>query len=355
MPRSFFSDNNARIAPSILEAILKANDGTASAYGADGQTDQLEARFGEIFGAPVRMFGVPTGTAANALAVSSLTPPWGAVLCHEEAHLAVDECGAPELFTGGAKVVPLPGAQGKLTPDRLSCALDSLCQRAPHQVPPAALSVSQVTECGTVYTASELAALCHVAKKRNLGVHMDGARFANAVVSLGVTPAALTREVGIDVLSFGATKNGAMAAEAVIFFDPERAKGFEFRRKRGGHLISKMRFLSAQLLAYLSENFWLDRAAHANRLARRLAEGLEQIDGVSLAYPCQANMVFARLPTSVINRLRQEGFQFYDWGDGGTPLVRLVTAFDTVEEDVDLLVARAAGGPVLGQYFGGSR
>ena len=344
MGASFLSDNAAGVSPAILDAIAGANGGAAPAYGADALTQSLTGRFEDFFGHPVHCFLVATGTAANALALSALCPPWGAVLCHEEAHIAVDECGAPELFTGGAKLVPLPGRDGKLSLESLQNAYARFRVGDQHQVQPAAVSLSQSTESGTVYKPSEIAAITCWAHAQGLKVHMDGARFANAAVSLGAAPADITWRTGVDILSFGATKNGALAAEAVIVFDPALGRELPFRRKRAGHLISKSRFFAAQFHAYLDGDLWRRNAAHANGMASRLANGLGRIAGVTIAYPVEANEVFVRLPDGLAAALQQQEFLFHDWPAAGAGGRRLVTSPMTTEAEVDAFVAVAGAG-----------
>ncbi len=331
---NFCSDNVTGVAPEILAALVAANAGSVPSYGADAISQRLQAQFSELFETAVTVFPVATGSAANALALSVLTPPYGAVYCHATAHIQVDECGAPEFYTGGAKLATLPGAHGKLSAADLAAALGRAGTGVVHHVQPAALSLTQATEAGTVYRVEEVAALAEVAQAHGLGVHMDGARFANAVASLGCTPAEITWRAGVEVLSFGATKNGAMAAEAVVFFKPELAESFGYRRKRGGHLFSKMRFLSAQLEAYLTDGLWLNNAAHANRLAQQLARGLAALPGARLCAPVEANEIFVLLPEPVIAGLEADGFQFYRWESEQPGVIRLVTAFDTREPEV---------------------
>ncbi len=337
----FWSDNQTGVSPEIFEALAAVNGGAAEAYGEDEVTARLAARFAEVFEREVEVFPVATGTAANALALTLLSPPYGAIFCHPEAHIHVDECAAPEFYTGGAKLVPVAGADGKFGAAALRARLGEFQVGFVHHPQPAALSVTQATECGTVYAPGELEALAEVAAGHGLGFHMDGARFANAVAHLGAAPADLTWRAGIDALSFGATKNGAMAAEALVLFKPALAARLGFLRKRAGHLISKMRFLSAQLEAYLADDLWLRNAAHANRMAARLAQGLAAVDGVRLAHPVEANEVFPTLPAQVIAGLEAEGFHFHRWGGPESATIRLVTAFDTAEADVDGLVAAA--------------
>jgi threonine aldolase len=337
----FRSDNVAGAAPDILQAVIDANAGTTTSYGADSYSERVEARLSEIFEKPVKAFAVATGTACNALALSALTPSYGAILCHEEAHIHLDECGAPELFTGGAKLVPLHGPGGKLTPDAVRNVLEQTLTGDPHRVQPAALSLTQATEAGTCYRPAEIAALAEIARSRKIKVHMDGARFANAVAHLGVAPAEITWRAGVDVLSFGATKNGALGAEIVVFFDTALADMFVVRRKRGGQLLSKMRFVSAQLEAYLKGERWLELARHANAMATRLAQGLQRLPQTALLHPVEANEVFVCLPQGVIAGLRAAGFNFYDWTDGPPGTIRLVAAFNTDAAHVEAFIQTA--------------
>ncbi len=339
---NFRSDNVTGVAPEILDALAAANrEATATPYGGDAWTARVEARFDDLFERKVAVFPVATGSAANVLGLTMLTPPYGAIYCHVDSHIAVDECGAPEFYTGGAKLVDLPGANGKLEAGHLDAVIGAAAAGDVHHVQPAAISLTQSTEAGTVYTLDEVAAIAEVARRHDLAVQMDGARFANAVVALDRAPAELTWKAGVDVLSFGATKNGAMAAEAVVFFDPARAEGFGFRRKRGGHLVSKMRFLSAQLEAYLTDDLWLRNARHANAMAARLAAGLETVPGLRFRYPVEANELFVEVPGAVAAGLEADGFLIYRWQDGPDPLLRLVTAFSTAAADVDRFIASA--------------
>lgn len=334
---NFCSDNTAGAAPEILDAIVAANEGRAMPYGNDDVTRRVEARFAEVFETEVAVLPVATGTAANVLALTALTPPFGAIYCHEDAHIHVDECGAPEFYTGGAKLVPLAGADGKLEVATLARTITGA--GVVHAVQPAAISLTQASEAGTVYSVDEVAAIAELARARGLGLHMDGARFANALVALGCTPAEATWKAGVDALSFGATKNGALAAEAVVLFKPALAATLGYRRKRGGHLFSKMRFLSAQLEAYLRDDLWLRNARHANAMAARLGEGLAALDGAAVIRPVEANEVFARLPAATIEGLLARGFAFYRWGAEANREIRLVTAFDTPEADVAAFLA----------------
>ncbi len=335
---TFASDNVAGAAPEILEALTRANQGSAMPYGNDAITQRLEGRFREIFECDCTVLPVATGTAANVLSLSLLSPAFGAIYCHAGAHIHVDECGAPEFFTGGAKLVPLAGAGGKLEVAGLEAAIAGVGNV--HSVQPAAISLTQASEAGTLYGLDEIAAIAELAKRHGLGLHMDGARFANALVGLDCSPAEATWKAGVQALSFGATKNGALGAEAVVVFEPELARDLPYLRKRGGHLFSKMRFLSAQLDAYLEGDLWLRNAAHANRLAARLSAGLCALPGASLSYPVEANEIFIRLPDAVADGLEAAGFGFYRWNPTLGEL-RMVTAFNSREEDVEALIATA--------------
>ena len=338
---NFASDNVTGVAPEIMAALNAANEGSATPYGQDDDTQRLEAQFNELFETEVTVFPVATGTAANALALSVMTPPFGAIYCLGESHINVDECGAPEFYTGGAKLVTLPSLEGKMHATDLSAVLARSGAGVVHHVQPAVVSITQATEAGTVYTPEEIYALAEVVKSHNLYLHVDGARFANAVASLGCSPADLTWRAGVDVLCFGATKNGAMAAEAVVFFNHALAETFSYRRKRSGHLLSKMRFLSVQLLSYINNDLWLHNADHANRMAKKLVQGLVELPGVKLCYPVEANEIFIELPEALISNLLADGFYFYRWGEDDATTVRLVTAFNTNEADVMALIDAA--------------
>ena len=350
---NFGSDNQAGVHDAILDALRDANTGAAAAYGHDDWSGAAERRLRDVFECDLAAYLVVTGTAANALALAACCPPHGAVICHAEAHITTDECGAPELFTGGAKLLGVRGAAGKLTPAAVTALLDTM-GRGEHEQRPSVLSLSQATELGTVYTPEEVAGLAALARTRRMHVHMDGARFANAVVRLGATPAALTWQAGVDVLSFGATKNGALGVEAVIVFDRALADDFLYRRKRAGQLMSKSRYLGAQMLAYLDGDLWLATARHANRMADRLAQALGRLRGVRLPLPVQANEVFAIVPRTLHERWRACGARYLEWpGEGpGTDVVagdetfiRLVTSFQTTEADVQALVGAADASP----------
>lgn len=342
---NFASDNVTGACPAVLDALIAANAGAAMPYGNDAWTARIQERLREIFEHDSLLaFPVATGTAANALALACLTPPWGAVYCHREAHINVDECGAPEAFTGGAKLVALPGERAKLTPDTLTEAVGG--RGVVHHVQPAAVSITQASEAGCVYTPDEVTELSAAARAHGLHLHMDGARFANAVAALAVSPAEVTWKAGVEVLCLGATKNGCLAAEAVIFFKPELAESFPFHRKRTGHLVSKGRLLAAQLEAYLADEVWLDNARHANAMARRLGEGLAAVPGCDLLHPVEANEVFTRLPQPMTEGLRAAGAVFYD-GHFGPGTQRFVCAWNTDPDDVErvLEAARALATP----------
>ncbi len=342
--RSFASDNVAPAAAEVMDAIARINHGTVHSYGDDVETRRLTSLAQEVFECRLAIYPVATGTAANSLALAALVPPFGGIYCHAIAHINTDECGAPEFFSGGAKLLALTSPDGKISAEQLAGPVAQAREMGVHHVLPAAVSVSQATEWGTVYRREELAELSAAAHGHGLRMHMDGARFANAVAHLACSPAEASWKCGVDVLSFGATKNGALAAEAVMFFNPELAREFEMRRKRSGHLWSKLRFLSAQLTACLENELWLRHGRHANALATRLALGLQQ-RGIPLLQQVEANEVFAALPQPLIDTLRAQGFEFYEWpapAHMGSPVVRLVTAYDMDLADVDALLASIA-------------
>jgi threonine aldolase len=352
---NFASDNGAGVAPQILDAIVASSRVNAPAYGADDYTARAEALLSDVFETRVAAFLVATGTAANALALSALARPWDAVFCHEEAHVHDDECGAPELFTGGAKLVGIAGEGGKITQEGLRETLERFPRGLVKSSQPGALSLSQATEAGTVYSASAVAELSSIARRNGIGVHMDGARFANALVSAKATPADMTWRAGVDILTLGATKNGALACEAVVFFDAARAGNFAFQRKRAGQTLSKGRFLGAQMEAYLADGLWLRLAERANASARRLARELAATPGVRLAWPAEANEVFVVTPTAMVERWRAAGAKFHEWSTRalaperaprkGETLVRLVASFETAPSEIDRLLELCAGVP----------
>jgi threonine aldolase len=348
---NFSSDNGAGVAPQILDAIAASSRVQAPAYGSDAYSLRAEAMLGEVFEKPVKAFLVATGTGANALALSALAKPWEAIFCHEEAHVHDDECGAPEFFTGGAKLVGIPGLGGKITPDGLAETLERYPRGLVKSSQPGALTLSQATEAGTLYKIGEISALAELAHRSGVSVHMDGARFANALVALGASPAEMTWRAGVDVLSFGATKNGALACEAVVFFDPAKAEEFTYLRKRGGHTLSKGRFLGAQMEAYLADGLWLELATRANAAAQKLADGLIGAPGIRPAWPTEANEVFVIAPTGRAERWQAEGARFYAWPTRaianslapreGETLYRFVTSFETRDEDIAAMIALA--------------
>jgi len=334
-PIELRSDNAASVTPEILQAVLTANDGSALAYGGDEITARLESLVREVFEHPgARVFPVTSGTAANALSLSALCPPWGSVLCHQTAHIANSEGGATSLLTGGAVMVGLAGDGYRITPRTLQAALDSIRWGDPHHSQPAVLSLTQPTDFGTLYSVAEIEALVGIARSRDLRVHVDGARLGNAIAALGCTPAELTWRTGVDVVSLGATKNGALSAEAIVVFDDRAADELVYRTKRSGHVTSKMRFQSAQLLAYLTDRLWLRNAAHANARMAELGAGLERL-GVELVGSPQANLAFAALPDEVADRLAAADVLFHRL-DG---LARFVTSWETSAEEIAAVVA----------------
>jgi len=344
MAANFGSDNVTPACEAVMQAVNVANRGTAPSYGGDDITARLRVRANELFETEVAIFPVTTGTAANSLALSQIAAPFGAIYCYEAAHIVTDECGAPEFFTGGAKLIGLPAADGKIRPAQLTHAFSFADDMGVHHVKPAAISVTQATEWGTVYANEELAAIAALAKQRGLKVHMDGARFANALVHLQCSAAEATWKSGIDALSLGATKNGALCAEAVVFFDPALAADFERRRKRAGHLWSKLRFLSAQLLAYLDEGVWLENARHANAMAVYLSAGLREVPGARVLHSVEANEVFVEFPEKTVAALESAGFKFYRWplyASQSGVAIRLVTSYMTPQADVESFIAAA--------------
>jgi threonine aldolase len=329
----FFSDNAAPAHPKVLEAIAAANR-LDTAYDGDEWSGRLDGVFSELFGTKVRAFWVTTGTAANCLALAALCPPYRAILCHKDAHIEVDEAGAPGFFTAGAKLVLLEGAGAKLTPDAVAAGCDRIRDDV-HQVQPAVLSITNATEYGLVYRAAEVAALGELAKSRGLALHMDGARLANALASTGEALADVTWRAGVDALSFGFVKNGGLNAEALILFRTELADEIAVRRKRAGHLLSKGRYLAAQILAMLEDDLWLANARAANAAAQVIGEAVPQ----RLLHPVQANEIFLRVSADEAAQLRGQGVDFYDWAPGE---IRLVASWDQQRDDVDRLTAALA-------------
>lgn len=338
--RGFASDNWAGAHPEVLAALGRANEGHAAGYGHDDLTRRVERRVAELLGAPeAGVFFTFNGTGANVIGLQSALRPQHAVLCAEGAHIDVDEGGAPERFTG-AKLIPLPASHGKLTPETIAVRA-AWGRGIEHHVQPRVVSISQSTELGTVYTPEEVRAISAAAREHDLVLHMDGARLANAVAALGVAPREFTADAGVDILSFGATKNGALFGEAVVAFSPEHARELLYGRKQAMQLASKMRFLAAQFDALLDDDLWLRSATHANAMAARLADGLRGAEGIDIVHPVQANAVFARIAPERVAEL-QAVAPFYVW-DEGDSVCRLMCAFDTEPRDVDAFVAAAAG------------
>ncbi len=341
---NFASDNWAGASPRIAEALTLAAGGYAPAYGADPLTREVTAALSQLFERDVSAFFVATGTAANALALAHVARPAGVVFCHSHAHIAADEAGAPEFLTGGARLAGIGGRNGKLTPEALRATIGRYPAEFVFHGQPMAVSISQLTEAGTAYAPDEVAAIAAVAHEAGVPLHMDGARFANAVAGLGCSPADVTWRAGVDMLSLGGTKNGCFAAEAVVFFDAEMAKGFEFQRKRAGHVFSKGRFVAAQFAAWLADDHWLELAQHSNRAARALAAGIERSGSAALALQPDGNEVFAILSDEANLRLQSAGARYYDWpaealgvaepGEGRV-LVRLVTSFRTEDAEIE--------------------
>ncbi len=332
----FASDNITPACPEVLDALVAANSGTAPSYGEDPHTTNLAARMSEVFETEVVVYPTLTGTASNALALSVLTPRYGKIFCHELAHINTDECGAPEFFSGGAKLVPLPGENLRISAERL--AGNIIGHGNVHSAQPACVSLTQASEGGTVYQLEEIGALAQLAHGHGMHVHMDGARFANALVTLGISPAEMTWKAGVDVLSFGGTKNGCLAAEAVVFFNPRLAGHFAYLHKRSGQLLSKMRFVSAQLEAYLADGVWLRNARHANKMATVLSSRLADLPGVEIKYPVESNEIFMRLPETLVDALAGDGLSLND-GELDATAIRMVTAWNTSVDDIDAALA----------------
>jgi threonine aldolase len=324
----FFSDNAASVHPSVLAALSRVNH-VDTAYDGDALSRSLDGAFSALFETDVKAFWITTGTAANSLALAALCPPHGSIFCHNDAHIQNDECGAPEFYTHGAKLSPIDGPAAKVTPNALTEKLAAV-PKGVHWAQPRALSITNATEYGCVYTPAEVAALSAICREHKLGLHMDGARFANAAAHLGCAPADITWRVGVDVLSFGFVKNGGMSSEAIIFFAPELAAAFGERRKRAGHLLSKGRYSAAQILAMLEGDLWLANARAANAGAKALGAAF----GNRLIYPVEANEVFARMTPVEAAKLRAAGFDFYDWTDGE---VRFVVSWDQPEAEITAL------------------
>jgi threonine aldolase len=348
----FTSDNAAGVHPDIMAAVARASEGSAMPYGNDPLMAGVEDRIRKVFEAPeARAYLVATGTAANALALACLCPPWATVYAHNGSHIENDECAAPEFFTGGAKLTLLDGDDARIDEAELADKISNAGLHDVHNVQNGALSITQATESGALYSLDQVARLSAIAHKADMGVHMDGTRFANAVARLGCTPAEASWKAGVDILSLGATKNGAMAAEAVVIFDPEKAWEFELRRKRGGHLFSKMRFVAAQMDAYLTDDLWLTMASHANAMADRLAAGLRDAPGCKVLNTVEANILFADIPLALHHRLQEAGVRYYSAKSGQDETspddapynIRLVCSFQTTEAEVDRFIEVARG------------
>ena len=331
----FASDNVTSACPEVMDAVIAANSGIAGSYGDDEWSLALKNRLSEIFETEVEVFLAVTGTASNALALSALAPVFGKIYCHELSHINTDECGAPELFTGGAKLIPMRSSNGRIDASDLAETIRG--SGNVHVTQPSVVSVTMSCETGTVYQLDEIKAISKIAHDNKMSVHMDGARFANALVSLDVSPAEMTWKSGVDVLTLGGTKNGCLAAEAVVFFKPEMVGNFPFLHKRSGQLLSKMRFISSQLEAYLTNDVWLRNARHANAMAKILSEGLNSFANIKLAYPTQSNEVFVHLPRDVIDYLNSAGYDINEEELDGKA-VRFVTAWNSEVKDINDLL-----------------
>ena len=336
--RQFASDNYAGVCPEAFAAMTEANQGHEVSYGDDTWTAKASNLIRDVFETNCEVFFVFNGTSANSLSLASLCQPYHSILCHEQAHIETAECGAPEFFANGTKVLLLPGEHGKVDPKAVEHAVHRRTDI--HYPKPRVVSLTQATELGTVYSLDELRALSEVARRVHLRIHMDGARFANAVVALGVTPKEITWEVGVDVICFGGSKNGIALGEAVVFFNPELAREFDYRCKQGGQLASKMRFLSAPWVGMLQDGAWLRHAKHANAMAHRLELAIRNLPQVEIAHPVQSNAVFARLPETLIREMHQRGWQFYTHVSADS--ARFMTSWDTTPEDVGAFAADLA-------------
>lgn len=332
----FRSDNTGRAAPEILDALVHANSGTALGYGGDEWTAQLQERFSELFETAVRVFPVATGTAANALSLAAISPSWGLVFCSAAAHINTAETNAAGFFGGGLKLAPVAGEHGKVDAAALAAVLTGFPPGQLHRGQPAAVSLTQASDLGAVYRLDEVRAVAEVARTRGLAVHMDGARLANALARLQCSPAELSWRAGIDILSFGATKNGGALADAIVVFKPEIAEGLAVQLRRAGQVWSKMRFASVQLMAYIKDGLWLRLANAANRAAAKIAAGIEGTPGLKLVAPVEANEIFLELPGGAMDALEADGFQFYR---RSATLARFVCRFDVTDSEADALVA----------------
>ncbi|HEV2334288.1 MAG TPA: beta-eliminating lyase-related protein [Stellaceae bacterium] len=330
------SDNTGRAAPEILDALVRANSGTALGYGADALTARLQDRFSDLFETRVRVFPVATGTAANALSLAAIAPPWGLVYCSEAAHINTSEVNAAGFFGGGLKLVPVAGKDGRVDAEALAATLTAVQPGAIHRGQPAAVSLTQASDLGAVYPLAEIRRIAETARARGLRVHMDGARFANAVARVGCSPSEMSWRAGVDILSFGATKNGGALCDAIVVFTPELADGLAVQLRRAGQVWSKMRFASAQLEAYIADGLWLRLAQASNAAAARIAAGITEVPGLRLIAPVEANELFLDMPGAVMDALEQSGFQFYR---RSSTLARFVCRFDVTETEADSLIA----------------
>ena len=331
----FASDNVTGACPEVMDAVVAANSGIATSYGDDEWSSRLQTKLSEIFETDVEVFLAVSGTASNALALSALAPVFGKIYCHELSHINTDECGAPELFTGGAKLIPMRSSNGRIKPNELAETIRG--SGNVHVTQPSVVSITQSCETGTVYQLDEIKAISKIARKHKMSVHMDGARFANALASLDVSPAEMTWKSGVDVLTLGGTKNGCLAAEAIIFFKPDMVGNFPYLHKRSGQLLSKMRFISSQLEAYVTDDLWIRNAQHSNSMAKILSEGLNAFSNIELAYPTQSNEVFVNLPRELIDYLNNAGYDINEEELDGKA-VRFVTAWNSELKDVDRLL-----------------
>ena len=331
----FASDNVTPACPEIMDAINQANKGCVDSYGNDKWSMALDKKFSELFEKDVKVFTAVTGTAANSLALSSITPSYGNIYCHKISHINVDECGAPEFFTGGAKLITIDGKNGKFNADELQKNIRG--SGIAHNTQPSSVSITQSCETGVIYKPDEILKITQVAKENDMKIHMDGARFSNAIVSLNKSPAEVTWKLGIDVLTFGGTKNGCLDAEAIIFFNPDQVNNFQYLQKRSGQLLSKTRFLSSQLNAYITNGVWLKNAKHANTMAKILSEKLSRINSLELTYPTESNEIFIKIPKNIQEHLNKKGYSAIpdDMFDGS---VGLVSSWNTNSNDIDKLI-----------------
>ena len=331
----FASDNVTGACPEVMDAVVTANSGIATSYGDDEWSSRLQTKLSEIFETDVEVFLAVSGTASNALALSALAPVFGKIYCHELSHINTDECGAPELFTGGAKLIPMRSSNGRIKANELAETIRG--SGNVHVTQPSVVSITQSCETGTVYQLDEIQAISKISREHKMSVHMDGARFANALVSLDVSPAEMTWKSGVDVLTLGGTKNGCLAAEAIIFFKSDMVGNFPYLHKRSGQLLSKMRFISSQLEAYVTDDLWIRNAQHSNSMAKILSEGLNAFSNIELAYPTQSNEVFVYLPRELIDYLNNAGYDINEEELDGKA-VRFVTAWNSELKDVDRLL-----------------